>query len=175
MAATGIALRTPYLATAGIGWLYYRRIRRYFGRQPWQLRRTLARLLVLVLALAAAGLSYLAAVLPPVRLGMVLGMLAGAALGAVALQHTDIEWRDGTRYYYTPNPWIGAGLSVLLIVRLAWRWVSGAFSGGSAQSLHDASPPTLAIAAALVVYSLLHSGGLLLRMRALSPGPTPMS
>ncbi|WP_230812851.1 MULTISPECIES: hypothetical protein [Xanthomonas translucens group] len=24
MAATGIALLTPYLATAGIGWLYYR-------------------------------------------------------------------------------------------------------------------------------------------------------
>ncbi|WIH05434.1 hypothetical protein KHF85_02685 [Xanthomonas translucens pv. graminis] len=172
MAATGIALGTPYLATAGIGWLYYRRIRRYFGRQPWQPRRTLARLLAL--ALAAAGLSYLAAVLPPVRLGMGVGMLAGAALGAVALQHTDIEWRDGTRYY-TPNPWIGAGLSVLLIGRLAWRWASAAFSGGSAQSLHDASPLTLAIAAALVVYSLLHSGGLLLRMRALPQAPTPMS
>ncbi|ELQ17247.1 hypothetical protein A989_00375 [Xanthomonas translucens DAR61454] len=116
MATTGIALLAPYLATAGIGGLYYRRIRRYFGRQPWQPRRTLARLLVL--AMAAAGLSYLAAVLPPARLGMGLGMLAGAALGVLALQHTDIELRHGKRYY-TPNPWIGAGLGVLLIGRLA--------------------------------------------------------
>ncbi|WP_235426727.1 hypothetical protein [Xanthomonas cerealis] len=99
-------------------------------------------------------MSYLAAVLPPVRLGMALGMAAGAALGSVALQHTDIELRDGKRYY-TPNPWIGAGLSVLLIWRLAWRWASGAFSSGSTQSLH--------------------SGRLVLRMRALLPAPTPMS
>ncbi|CTP87709.1 putative membrane protein [Xanthomonas translucens pv. poae] len=166
MAAPGIALLTPSLVAAGIGWLYYRRIRRYFGRQPWQPRRTLARLLVL--ALAAAGLSYVAAVLPPVRLGMGVGMLAGAALGALALQHTDIELRDGKRDY-TPNPWIGAGLSVLLIGRLAWRWANGAFSGGSAQSLHNASPLTLAIAAVLIAYSLVHTGGLLLRMRALAP------
>lgn len=168
MAATGLALFTPYLATAGIGWLYYRRLRRYFGRQPWQPRRTVARMLVLVLA--TAGLTYLAAVLPPVRLGMALGVVAGAALGAFALHHTRIELRDGARFY-TPNPWIGAGLSVLLIGRLAWRWASGAFSGGSAQSLQNASPLTLAIAAALIGYSLVHTGGLLLRMHALAPPP----
>lgn len=168
MAATGIALLTPYLATAGIGWLYYRRIRRYFGRQPWQPRRTVARLLLL--SLAAAGLTYLATVVPQVRLGMVLGVLAGAALGAFALHHTRIDVVEGRRYY-TPNPWIGAGLSVLLIGRLAWRWASGAFSGGSEQSLQNASPLTLAIAAALIAYSLVHTGGLLLRMRALAPAP----
>ena len=166
MAATGIALLTPYLATAGIGWLYYRRIRRYFGRQPWQPRRTVARLLLL--SLAAAGLTYLATVVPQVRLGMVLGVLAGAALGAFALHHTRIDVVEGRRYYI-PNPWIGAGLSVLLIGRLAWRWASGAFSGGSAQSLQNASPLTLAIASVLIAYSLVHTGGLLLRMRALAP------
>jgi hypothetical protein len=166
MAATGIALLTPYLATAGLGWLYYRRIRRYFGRQPWQPRRTVARMVLL--SLAAAGLTYLATVVPPVRLGMALGVLAGAALGAFALHHTRIDVIEGRRYY-TPNPWIGAGLSVLLIGRLAWRWASGAFSGGSAQTLQNASPLTLAIAAVLIAYSLVHTGGLLLRMRALAP------
>ena len=35
--------------------------------------------------------------------------------------------------------------------------------------MKNASPLTLAIAAALVAYSLVHSGGLLLRMRALAP------
>jgi len=168
MAASGIALFTPYLATAGIGWLYYRRIRRYFGRQPWQPRRTVARLVLL--ALATAALAYLAAVLPPVRIGMALGVVGGAALGLFALHHTRIELLDGKRCY-TPNPWIGAGLSVLLIGRLAWRWASGAFSGGSAQTLQHASPLTLAIAAALIGYSLVHSGGLLLRMRALAQPP----
>lgn len=168
MAATGIALLTPYLATAGIGWLYYRRIRRYFGRQPWQPRRTVARLAIL--ALATVALTYLAALLPAIRPGMVLGALAGAALGAFALRHTHVEASDGQRFY-TPNPWIGAGLSVLLLGRLAWRWASGAFSGGSAQSMQNASPLTLGIAAALIAYSLVHTGGLLLRMRALAQSP----
>ena len=46
----------PYLATAGIGWLYYRRIRRSFGRQAWQPGRAIARLvLVSVVALRDAA------------------------------------------------------------------------------------------------------------------------
>ena len=30
-----LAPYAPYLATAAIGWAYYRRIRRSFGRQRW--------------------------------------------------------------------------------------------------------------------------------------------
>jgi hypothetical protein len=56
---------------------------------------------------------------------------------------------------------------VLLVVRLVWRWGQGAFSDGSQQAIQQASPLTLAIAAALIVYALVNSAGLLLRMRRL--------
>ncbi|MCW0399370.1 hypothetical protein NB688_001995 [Xanthomonas sacchari] len=166
MAANGIALLTPYLATAGVGWLYYRRIRRYFGRQPWQPRRTGVRLGFLLLV--AVLLTWLAVQLPAVRLGMALGAVGGAALGGFALHHTHIELQDGARWY-TPNPWIGAALSVLLLGRLAWRWASGAFAGGSAETLQNASPLTMSIAAALIAYGLVYAAGLLVRMRSLTP------
>jgi hypothetical protein len=84
----------------------------------------------------------------------------------LALRHTHAEWVDG-RGWYTPNPWIGAALSVLLVARLAWRWEQGAFSGGSQQTMQQASPLTLAIFAALIAYGLIYSAGLLLRMRRL--------
>ena len=34
MAATALPALLPYAFAAGIGWMYYRRIRRQFGRQP---------------------------------------------------------------------------------------------------------------------------------------------
>ncbi len=34
MPAAALPVYMPWLMTAGFGWLYYRRIRRHFGRQP---------------------------------------------------------------------------------------------------------------------------------------------
>jgi hypothetical protein len=174
MSVAALPALTPYLATAGIGWLYYRRIRRSFGRQSWQPRRTIARLLlvsVVALALASA-----AVFLPHVGLGIGAGAAAGAALAVLALKHTHAQMIDGQRYY-TPNPWIGGGLSLLLLGRLAWRWSQGTFSGGSAQAAQQASPLTMGIAATLIAYSLVYSIGLLMRMRQLAPmlSPPPQS
>jgi hypothetical protein len=166
MPAALLPTLTPYLATAGIGWLYYRRIRRSFGRQPWQPKRTVARLVLV--SLVAAALVCAAVFLPHVGAGIALGAVAGAALGVFALKFTHAQTIDGKRYY-TPNPWIGGGLSLLLLGRLAWRWSQGALSGGSAQIGQQASPLTLGIAATLIAYSLVYSVGLLLRMRALAP------
>lgn len=157
---------TPYLAVAGIGWLYYRRIRRSFGRQAWQPARTIARLMLLsVAALALVGATVF---LPHVGPGTGIGAAAGAALGLLALRHTHAQVIDGQRYY-TPNPWIGGGLTLLLLARLAWRWSQGTFSTGSAQAAQQASPLTMGIAATLIAYSLVYSIGLLLRMRQLAP------
>ena len=166
MLVAALPALTPYLATAGIGWLYYRRIRRSFGRQSWQPRRTIARLvLVSVVALALASA---AVFLPHVGLGIGVGAAAGAALGVLALKHTHAQVIDGQRYY-TPNSWIGGGLSLLLLGRLAWRWSQGMFSSGSAQAAQQASPLTMGIAATLIAYSLVYSIGLLMRMRQLAP------
>ena len=168
MPATVLPALTPYLATAGIGWLYYRRIRRSFGRQTWQPKRTIARLVLV--SLVAVALICAAIFLPHVGLGIGIGAMAGAALGVFALKHTHAQAIDGQRYY-TPNPWIGGGLTLLLLGRLAWRWGQGAFAGGAGQTA-QASPLTMAIAATLISYSLVNGIGLLLRMRQLAPPPS---
>ena len=161
----------PYLATAGIGWLYYRRIRRSFGRQAWQPGRTIARLVLV--SLVAVALVFAALFLPHTGAGIGIGALIGAGLGGFGLKHTHAQVIDGQRYY-TPNPWIGGVLSVLLLGRLAWRWSQGALVGGGAHAAQQASPLTMGIAAALIAYSLVYSVGLLLRMRQLAlPQPPP--
>ncbi|HEY0332822.1 MAG TPA: hypothetical protein VGC74_03805 [Stenotrophomonas sp.] len=170
MAAVSMAPFTPYLAAAGIAWLYYRRLRRYFGRQAWQPRRTALR--VALLSLVSMLLLWSAFVLPHVAAGVALGAAAGVALGGFALRHTRVERVDGLPGY-TPHPWIGAGLAVLLTGRLAWRWHDGAFSAGMHASAGQASPLTLGMAAMLVAYSLTQAIGLMRRMRALQRSPTP--
>lgn len=170
MAALTMAPLTPYLAAAGMAWLYYRRLRRYFGRQAWQPRRTLLR--IGLLSLVSVLLVVAAARLPHVAWAVAGGALGGVALGWFALRHTRIDEIDG-RLGYTPHPWIGAGLTVLLLGRLAWRWAQGAFSGGMQNTAQQASPLTMAMAAVLVAYSLTQGIGLLRRMRALRPPARP--
>lgn len=152
----------PAVATAGIGWLYYRRIRRQFGWQPWQPGRATVRmvLLSLVLVLLIVG----AVFAPHVALALVGGAVAGAAIGIGNLLLTRLEPRDGVPGYI-PHPWIGAALSLLLIARLAWRFGSGALSGQAPQGLQQASPLTMAFAGALIVYYLVYLGGLAWKLR----------
>lgn len=166
MSAFALPVLTPYLATAGIGWMYYRRIRRSFGRQTWQPRRTAFRLVFL--SLASLGLLVAAIFLPHTAWGVAGGVVAGVVLGLLALRHTHAEIVDGQRYY-TPNPWIGGALSLLLIGRLAWRWSHGALAGGTAAAAQQASPLTFALAATLVSYYLVNGIGLMVRMRELEP------
>jgi len=164
MAVQTLSPLMPYLTAAGMGLLYYRRMRRQFGRQPWQPRRTIFR--VVLLSVVTIMLAWLALVLPHVAAGMALGAVAGIALGLLALRHTHVEMHEG-RASYVPNPWIGGVLGVVLVGRLAWRWSQGAFSAGMGASAQQASPLTLAIAAALVSYSLTQGIGLIARVRAL--------
>ncbi len=164
MPAVALPALTPYLVTAGIGWVMYRRIRRSFGRQPWQPGRTVFRL---VLMLALLGMLATAAMfLPGVAAGIAAGLVGGLVLGFFALRHTRVEWHDG-RPTYVPNPWFGGLLTLLLVGRLAWRWSQGAFAGGAAATAQQASPLTMGFAASLVGYFLLLNGGLLWRMRRL--------
>lgn len=157
---------SPILFTALIGVAYYRRLRSNFGTQPWRPRRTLLRLGILSIALIA--LTTVAVLYPNARLGIGVGVLIGGLLGGLSLQHTHTQLLDGS-YLYTPNPWIGGALSLLLLGRLAWRMGSGALSAGGAQMSQKPSVLTLAIAATLVGYYLVYGIGLSLRMRALAP------
>lgn len=168
MPVAALPAMVPYLATAGIGWLYYRRIRRSFGRQPWRPGRTIIRLALL--SLVAVALVFVAVFMPDTGPGIGIGALAGALLGGLGLKYTHAQVIDGQRHY-TPNPWIGGALGLLLLGRLAWRWSQGAFFGGGAQAAQQASPLTIGIAATLIAYSLVYSIGLLLRMRRLALSP----
>ena len=155
----------PVVAVVAIALLYYRRIRRQFGRQPWQAKRHGARLVLLTivfLLLVASGF-----VLPHAALAIAGGILAGGVLGVVSIRLTQIESVDGLRWY-TPNPWIGGALSLLLVARLVWRFGSGPLSGGT-PAPQQASPLTLLFAATLVTFYLVSGGGLAWRMRALQP------
>ncbi|MDB6162590.1 MAG: hypothetical protein JWL98_22, partial [Xanthomonadaceae bacterium] len=89
MSAFNPSALTPLLMVAVIGSLYYRRIRRQFGRQSYQPKRAMLR--VIVLAVAMCGLMFAAFVLPHVAVGVVVGLLAGGVLGALALRHTHVE------------------------------------------------------------------------------------
>ena len=156
---------TPLFATVAIGWIYYKRIRRSFGRQPYQAKRALLR--VGLLALLLVGLVITAATVPHVAAAIALGLLVGGGLGVLALRHTHIEAIEGA-HWYTPNPWIGGALSLLLVARLAWRYGHGAFSSGAAQAAQNANPLTLGIAATLVAFYVVNGAGLAWRMRALT-------
>lgn len=164
MPAAALPALTPYLVTAGIGWIMYRRIRRSFGRQPWQPKRTVFRLVLMVLLLGM--LLFGAAFLPGVAAGVATGLVGGLLLGGLALRHTRVEWHEGLPTY-VPNPWFGGILTLLLVGRLAWRWSQGAFADGAAASAQQASPLTMGFAAALVGYFLLLNAGLWWRMRRL--------
>ncbi len=155
----------PLLFSGLFGWVYYRRIRGSFGRQPWRPTRVSIRLGLLGLALL--GLLSAAVFVPNAALAVGAGLAIGGLLALLALRHTHVELSDGQRYY-TPNPWIGGALSLLLVARLAWRMGSGVFTGGAAQMGQNASPLTLGIAATMVGYYLVNGGGLALRMRKLT-------
>lgn len=163
MAAPALPALLPYAFTAGIGWMYYRRIRRQFGRQPWQPRRTIARMVLLSLVLASLVVAGI--FVPNAGWAVAAGLAVGLGLGFYGVSLTRIELIDGVRSY-VPNPWIGGALSLLLLGRLAWRFLHGGFMQAQATTT-GASPLTLAFAAALIGYYLTYSAVLTVRMQRL--------
>jgi hypothetical protein len=158
----------PLLATAGFGWLYYRRIRRQFGRQAYRPRRTMVR--IGVLSLVACALLVAGVLSHRLLPALAIGGLAGGALGWLALRHTRVAIVDGVRAY-VPNPWLGGAIALLLVARLAWRWYRfEALGAGMQQQGMLASPLTYGLLVALVAYYLVSSIGLVQRMRTLPPG-----
>jgi hypothetical protein len=164
MPAIALAPLTPYLSMAAIAFLYYRRIRRTFGRQPWKPVRSGIR--QGVMALLGAALVSAAVFLPGVLPGIVTGAVVGIGLGVLALRHTHTEWADGQGLVDHQSV-DRRGADGVLLGRLAWRMGSGALATGDGASGFQASPLTFGIAAALVVYSLLHTGGIWWRLRRL--------
>ena len=155
----------PYAMPVLVGWVLYRRVRRNFGPQAWKPKRTWLRLVLITLV--ALLLAVAAAFVPHALLPMAGGAAVGVLLGWVGLRHTHAEWRNGVRTYI-PSPWVGGLLTLALAVRMIWRFTQG---GGMQGAQQQPSVLTMAIAAALVAYTLYYSIGLVLRMRELGDRP----
>jgi hypothetical protein len=148
-----------------VGWRMYARIRRMVGRQrlskvrPW---------LTVVLFPLLAALLLLGSIAHPLgALALVAGGAVGVALGQWGLHLTRFEVTP-LGLFYTPNAPLGIALSLLLVVRIAYRLVrvylaSGAF--GDAQTTFGRSPLTLLIFGMLAGYYVAYAIGLL-RWRA---------
>jgi hypothetical protein len=152
--------------TIGIGaliaWRLISRVRRMVGRQrattvrPW--------ISVVLFPLLLVMLAFVALANPPSLAGLALGAIAGAVLGIIGLRLTRFEsGPDGL--FYTPNPYLGVALAVLLVARLGWRFfrLYGAGGGMSMDQPPDfaRSPLTLVIFGMLAGYYTVYSGGLL--------------
>ena len=146
----------------------YRRLRRHIGRQPlqaWRVGLRLAGVGIAAIALLLIGLAG-AMVGSMSGLGVLAGLAGGIVLGSYGLRLTRFETTVDGRFY-TPNPWLGIGLSALMLGRLAYRFVAvrGAsqaalLSDPDALATLHRSPLTLAIAGLLVGYFLRYALGL---------------
>jgi len=152
----------PLMTLPLIGWMMYRRVSRQFGRQPFTPKRQIARLALF--GVLTLGLMVLAATRPEFALPIAAGMLCGGAIGMVNLRLTRFEWASDGDYYY-PHPYVGAGLSLLLVGRLAYRYaVLGGMTPITSQPQPTAgqSPLTFGLIAVLLGYYLVYLGGLMI-------------
>jgi hypothetical protein len=153
-----------------LAWIVWRRVSRSFGRQPIRRKQMIARIVVFVIVgclLALAGLHDI-----QLAEGLLGGVLIGGAIGLLGLRLTRFEVDPVRGDCYVPNPWIGALLTVLLLGRLAYRFMvlwpqmqpssAAAAPGFGAQPY---SPLTMLLIGLLVGYYIVYFIGLLIHHR----------
>ena len=158
-------LITVLLVVALVVWRVYARIRRTIGRQ----RLTKARPWITVIAFPLIAVLILATsfVHPMVAGALLAGAVVGIGLGLLGTRLTKFE-ATPAGLFYTPNAHLGIALSLLLVLRLGYRFVMLQASGGHAdpQSMQiGSSPLTMAIFGTLAGYYVTYAIGLL-RWRA---------
>ncbi len=105
-----------------IAWRMYKRIRRNIGRQPLRPGRALTS--IIIFSVFSVGIVFLSLYLhqPHLLLGIGGGLLLGVLLGWVGLRLTRFE-TTAEGHFYIPNTPIGVALSLLLVGRLAYRFM----------------------------------------------------
>jgi hypothetical protein len=145
----------------------YRRFRRLFGRQPLQLARLKAR--VVVLAIVAGFFALRALHSANIAAAGIGGFAIGAALAYVGLRLTRFEVMP-SGVFYTPNGYIGGVLAVLLVSRLAYRIAvlypsmqTAQANTGDPFAAYQSSPLTVALFGIVIGYYLAYCVGLIVR------------
>jgi hypothetical protein len=154
-----------------VAWRLYTRLKRNIGRQHFVASRSWVTVIVfpVILVLVALGLKG-----QPAALGLTLagGLLAGAALGVLGLRLTRFEF-TGEGMYYVPSAHLGIALSVLLVGRLLYRFLTvglptGSPAGAPPAAMH-LTPLTLLLIGTLAGYYVSYAAGLLRRSRQPPP------
>jgi hypothetical protein len=171
-------LLSTVLIGAAVLFILYRRFRRNIGRQ--RLRPTAMWIRVGILSLVCVLL-----LASPFRTGMsivaaAVGIVIGIGLGFYALAHTRFETTPEGRFY-TPNGYIGMGVTALLIGRLIYRFtvVYPVIHSAAQQAAQDPqlqaspfaayqrSPLTLGIYFLLAGYYICYYVSVILKSRSL--------
>jgi hypothetical protein len=143
-------------------WRIYARVRRNIGRQRSRAWRHWFG--VVFFPLLAMMLALTAITRPLAEAALAGGLVGGALLAGVALRLTKYE-RTEQGFFYTPNAYIGVGLSLLLVSRILYRMAQlyGIGDAGATTSNVDfgRSPLTLAMVGLVAGYYAVFAAGLL--------------
>ncbi len=156
-----------------VGWRMVSRIRRMVGRQrlskvrPWI---TVCIFPLLLASLLAGSIGH-----PMGVASLAAGAASGVALGLLGLRLTRFE-ETPLGLFYTPNAHLGIALSLVLVVRIGYRFARAYFGSGEISPPTTASmlasPLTLAIFGTLAGYYVAYAVGLLRwRRRVRRNGP----
>ena len=154
------SLWVPVGIGALVVWRMYGRIQRAVGRQHFSKGRawtTVCFFPVLAVLLCLGTLKH-----PEAMLALAGGAAVGVGLGIYGLRLTKFE-HTPEGMYYTPNAHLGIALSVLLVLRVGYRFALAYFSPETAAPPPAAnlSPLTLAMFGTLAGYYVSYAVGLL--------------
>ncbi|HEY3862292.1 MAG TPA: DUF1453 domain-containing protein [Verrucomicrobiae bacterium] len=154
----------PVAITAIFAWRIYNRVRKNIGRQALQPKGLIAR--VVMFSIVAAGMIAFSIIYLPLLPGTLGGLVLGVLLAAAGLRLTRFESTPAGRFY-TPNPYFGSGLSVLLVVRVACRLfvLSNQTSDSPQTPGLLQSPLSMCVLGLLAGYYIAYSIGVLKRGR----------
>jgi hypothetical protein len=158
----------PAAVAVFLGWRVFRRVRRNIGRQPLQTKRMMVRIVLYSFLTALLSVASLLFGGTTVLMALAGGLVVGAGLGVYGLELTKFE-RTPEGRFYTPNRYIGVGVSALLVGRLAYRLIlfSGVAGEPPAQPQLMQSPLTLFLFGLLAGYYVAYFTGVLLKGRSL--------
>lgn len=154
----------------------YRRFRRTFGRQVFSPTRFWIR--IGIFSVIGAWLAFLSLHSMQLVGGVVLGLVAGAALAVWAASQTRFE-RDGAKRYFVPHTYSGLIVSALFLGRLAYRLAlagpSTAGNGTNPWASYLSSPLTLGLFFVLAGYYVCYYSLLLYRAGNALSGATALA